>query len=506
MKTINELKEQMTKDKQQTPLNTPKKHVAYKYSNNQRDSLHEAIILGGSPTFVKYEDGQAKTVDKIESPGRITIPPTIEEYPYLPYEFADLNELNTYIERARNITTLDLPFSRSHSIVQGYIDQDSAITTHLSANIIWSYFQDRFPTTHYTNVVGGNETGKSSIGYVFEFTGYRPVRGTSMTAANYYRQLGTDEPGQCTIIEDEADHIDQDPIKMGFLKAGYEYPAKVPKINMNTSEQRPEWFCAYCYKMIIAERSLNPSLARGLLDRCFIYYCRPGIIRNRFSIKQVVINPYGNPEKVKLYQELMDFRKLMLCYRLTHYNQQLPLINTGLFNREEELCGPLLQLFQGTQASKNIEAAIEKFLEQRRQRKSNTIEAALYPIVVNLISEHGYEIHWSIIWKGLSKAIKGVYGNGNNAFQTEEYGTLFNNTLIQTMEDKFGATRKRKNDGMVLTFSKENLERYKSVYNISGNLEAIKEDVNKEVSNDAKSESEGSEGYEGSRVCGYIIE
>lgn len=494
----------MNKNKQQSPIDTPRKRVAYKYSNNQRDPLHEAIILSGSPTFVKYEDGQVKTVDKIESPGRIIIPPTIEEYPYLPYEFTDLNELNTYVEQAKNITTLDLLFRRARSIVQGYIDQDSAITTLLSADIIWSYFQDRFPTTHYTNVVGGNETGKSSIGYVFEYTGYRPVRGTSMSAANYYRQLGTDEPGQCTIIEDEADHIDQDPIKMGILKMGYEYTAKVPKINMNTSEQRPEWFYAYCYKMIIAERSLNPSIARGLVDRCFTYYCRPGKIRNRFSIKQVVTNPYGNPEKLKLYQEIIDFRKLMLSYRLARYNQQLPLINTGLFNREEELCGPTLQLFHNTEASKDIEAAIEKFLEQRRQRRSNTVEAALYPIVLDLVAEYGYTIYWSKIWEGLSKGIKGVYGSGQ--FQTEEYGTLFYNTLIQTMEDKFGATRKRKNDGVVLTFSKENLERLNSVYHISVNLEAMKEDVNKEDSDGTKSESEGSEGSEGSRVCGYIIE
>jgi len=40
-----------------------------------------------------------------------------------------------------------------------------------------------------------------------EAAGYRPIKGTSIIAANYYHVLGTIKAGQCTIIEDEADHI-----------------------------------------------------------------------------------------------------------------------------------------------------------------------------------------------------------------------------------------------------------------------------------------------------------
>ena len=98
---------------------------------------------------------------------------------------------------------------------------------------------------------------RASIGYTFEYTGYRPVKGTAISAANYYRVLGSVEPGQCTIIEDEADHIDQDPDKMRILKSGYEYNAKIPKINMNSREQKQTWYCAYCFKMRIAEKYLD---------------------------------------------------------------------------------------------------------------------------------------------------------------------------------------------------------------------------------------------------------
>ena len=59
--------------------------------------------------------------------------------------------------------------------------------------------------------------------YTFAYTGYRVVRGTSISGANYYRIFGNVEPGQCTIIEDEADNISEDPDKVKILKAGYEY-------------------------------------------------------------------------------------------------------------------------------------------------------------------------------------------------------------------------------------------------------------------------------------------
>ncbi len=43
--------------------------------------------------------------------------------------------------------------------------------------------------------------------------------------------------------------------------------AKVPKINMNTFDQKPKWYYTYCLKMIIAERSLDHYKAKGLMDR-----------------------------------------------------------------------------------------------------------------------------------------------------------------------------------------------------------------------------------------------
>jgi len=143
------------------------------------------------------------------------------------------------------------------------------------------------------------------------------------------RVMGNIEPGQCVIIEDEGDNISEDPDKVKILKSGYEYNGKVPKINMNSRNQDQKWFKTFGYKMILAEKSLKEYKVQGLVDRTFTFNCRPGKVK--YSIKEVVSeNINKSPRLQKLYNELLDYRKLMLCYRLIHYKDLLPEIETGL--------------------------------------------------------------------------------------------------------------------------------------------------------------------------------
>ena len=96
--------------------------------------------------------------------------------------------------------------------------------------------------------------------------------------------------------------------------------------------------------MILGEKSLSEWKAKGLVDRTFTFKCRPGKVG--YSIKKVVSQTINkSPELGKLYDELLDFRKLILCYRLIHYTDDLPQIKVSLINRDEELTYPLLQLF-----------------------------------------------------------------------------------------------------------------------------------------------------------------
>jgi hypothetical protein len=147
--------EQQQQEQQQKPK--PKRpYSTYKYSNKGKGDLHEAVILaGGLPIFLKCEDNQVKSVQRIEEASRVLRPPNTEEYPYEPYEFSNIEEVKSYFDRART-ESIDSLFCKAKTIVKKYNDQGEHKLILLAADIVWSYFQDRFSTTHYVSIVGGN--------------------------------------------------------------------------------------------------------------------------------------------------------------------------------------------------------------------------------------------------------------------------------------------------------------------------------------------------------------
>jgi hypothetical protein len=157
------------------------------------------------------------------------------------------------------------------------------------------------------------------------------------------------------------------------------------------------------------------------------FHCKSAINENILSIKEIIMNPPGDPSKQKLYQELMEFRKLMLCYRLLHYRNPIPDIDTGLKNRDKELGGPLLCLFHDAKVLRDIKYALQKFLTERKAKKEKTMESALAPLIVKLVTENNtLKLHAAQIWDTLPNAIPGRLNPRNpNEYQTNEYGILY---------------------------------------------------------------------------------
>ena len=164
----------------------------------------------------------------------------------------------------------------------------------VTIKIITSHFQDRFPTTEYDYLVGGNGSGKSSLAETFRAIAYKTVVMTDPSAPNLFRLLGFVEPVQCTIVLEEADKIDKITELMAVLKTGYSYYGSVPKINPYTLKQ--ESFFSYCPKIIVSERSLNQTIAKGFNSRAFPIGCIKGSTKH--DIKEV-LNPTntGGPAK-----------------------------------------------------------------------------------------------------------------------------------------------------------------------------------------------------------------
>ena len=121
--------------------------VIYKYSQMGRGELNEGVLISDQPSFIRYnrESKEFEKEEKIEENNRILSPPEREEYPYTPYEFSSLEEINRYKDKILNENIdLDFLFQKSKSIISKYNNQDDYKLNLVAADVLLSCFQDRF--------------------------------------------------------------------------------------------------------------------------------------------------------------------------------------------------------------------------------------------------------------------------------------------------------------------------------------------------------------------------
>jgi hypothetical protein len=172
-----------------------KTEYIYKYSklDNKRKKkiLHEAVILTSNnsndtndqstitqPAFLYYDKEQ----DKIKSIACIAesnsiLMPAEEDYQYIPYTYdMDVDEANLIKYQIKNEKiTIESFYKQALELVRLFTVQDKEKQVIIAANVVGSYFQDKFPTCHYLAVTGKPGSGKTSIGHTFGAIGYRPI-------------------------------------------------------------------------------------------------------------------------------------------------------------------------------------------------------------------------------------------------------------------------------------------------------------------------------------------
>jgi hypothetical protein len=448
-----------------------KEEFVYKYSNRGQGQLREAVNIEGKPYFLKYnqDKGFIQIEPKINDITPSLRPPLLQEYPYNPYEFKTADEPQKYLQRALKETP-DSLLTKIKIQVKRFNEIDEKTVTLLSADILGSYFQDRFSTVHYLIIVGANGTGKSAFGDTFESIGYRAVNVTNATESFWFRLFGTFEYGQVTIIVEEFDKMDENGPTMGMLKVSYQPNAKVPR--MNSDNTKMEFFYPYCFKLMIAEKSPNEDTARGVLDRSFKIKSYKGI--PDYSIKEIR-NPQGNSMRQELFSELMDLRKLLLMYRLVHAKDPFKEIDIGLDGRDEELCKPLLQLFYTLGASeetqREIEKALEYFLSVKNKRKNDSLEASIYPIIKNMVSPDNPSVYSAEIWNKITESLEGKIDEHNsNVWYSADFGKKYRNSITKLICDKFGAEADHKEKGNNLVFDIDKLTKIGRIYRSSSGI------------------------------------
>jgi hypothetical protein len=86
-----------------------------------------------------------------------------------------------------------------------------------------------------------------------------------------------------------------------------------------------------------------------------------------------------------LLHEIEDLRKLLLAFKLIH-SKPFPELDIGIEGRDKELCKPSIQLFYDSESQKEIEETLQYFIDIKNQRKQETLEAVIIPLVINRVS------------------------------------------------------------------------------------------------------------------------
>ncbi len=187
-----------------------------------------------------------------------------------------------------------------------------------------------------------------------------------------------------------------------------------------------------------------------------------------FDIKETC-NHQANASCKSKFNDIIYFRKLLLIYRLMHYNDPVVDIDTGLRRRNRELVKPVIQLFYQVQPEVmgEITSVLEYFLKDKQRKKESTLEAALCPIINRLVLKYGKEMPASQIWATIT-GDDGIGGyrdfNRPNECRTEDFGTIYRNTITNIICDKFGAKKRHTDKGSVLTFDLQKLKKLTKSY------------------------------------------
>jgi hypothetical protein len=159
----------------ETQQTRPKAYLR-KYTGNGTIPLHESAIIQGQPvTFLSLtESGKFQYVPYLEGEVKTYYPKddTVDTLNPLPYIFESTDELNRYLELAK-ATNLEQLFTLVDSVFRKYVNLEDHYTAILVADIIYSYFFDKFSTTHYNIFTGDNGSGKNSALLVFKWLAYR---------------------------------------------------------------------------------------------------------------------------------------------------------------------------------------------------------------------------------------------------------------------------------------------------------------------------------------------
>lgn len=446
--------------------------------------LAEAVIIAGKPLFAYTINGGTSVTfyEQLETEDMILRPPTKQEYPPdSALEYASEDEFMESIRIANEEDNLYKLYKDVRKLYtkEYFVDTDPKNSTILSLYTITSYFQDKFSTVVYIWLIGDNGSGKNSILITYSWLGYRVFYMERGKAQHILEYLGMVEEGQGTIAEDELSDLDNDPDKKGVYMTGYASGGSYPKIlDGSTSGRTMHYWRTYCQKISASENLPSLKYSKGVLDREFIIKCLKGFPKHNIKMTK---KRTRTPEVLRLINKLQTMRKRLFAYRLAHFDDVIEEIpGLSISGRALELTESALQLFHKYKSSPKDEEifnddilpTLSAFLNDRSNRRNDSLEARLYPIIKAMTdAQNSDEFDNDTIFNTVQVEMGGRDIPGkSDIFYVDDLGiTVTRTKIMKVLKEKFKAVPVRTIllDGSTkraLKISSETLERIRASY------------------------------------------
>ncbi|MGD0803894.1 MAG: hypothetical protein ABSA11_07465 [Candidatus Bathyarchaeia archaeon] len=385
--------------------------------------IAETIRLDGTNIFLIYQPNTDRQFKWTTSPfvlkDSITYLPEIDE-PYKPYTFTK-TEIDKLISSEIEIPTLYELYDQILNIIRDYIVVPDEYLSLIANTILVSYEQEKFDALGYLAILGIPGCGKTRIGEIIYYIGYRPLMDIGLNSANVYDYIGTETEGNCIIIADEIQTNENDPDLLKIYRSGYRKGFKIRRITDPSSATRSHrYYNIYSLKVFIG------------------YYMPPKDALSERCITINVIN--GDPVKDIIKdsdrQTFQELKKRILLSRMAHYFDPLPIVKTDIKGRDKEIWLPQLVVAETTNAKENINKLLKEYLTDMENRNKAGIDRKIVACVLR--QTEFYETHtlkvnsiWNSILLTLCKDPKILqYYPNIDSFQYELGDTKVSKWLI----------------------------------------------------------------------------
>lgn len=208
--------------------------------------------------------------------------------------------------------------------------------------------------------------------------------------------------------------------------------------------------------------------SKGFIDRLLTIPCSPG--NPQYDITEVV-NDAGDPKYKKLYNELVDLRKLLLVFRILNYDSPIPDIETSLKNRDKQLCKPLMRLFQNHNCLDDIRESLSYFISEKRDRKRDSLDSYLYSVIADIIKSGNFTIPNDLLWEMIIQLPGDSVPNNPHSYQTEDFGKVSKTQITKIYTSNFEAKKSHDGRKRSLIFNPNTIAKLESNYSPSKKIE-----------------------------------